>query len=122
MWSGGKGSLYGSCSDRLHHYVDYSDLHDNQNIMNCIICEGEQQMRAVMYEVVCLSYDEFYIGQKSRPLRKRTGEDLKALHSPQSYPDNPFSQPLTIRHTRDIQPQLRISILHKSLSDTVEED
>ncbi|VDP40567.1 unnamed protein product [Heligmosomoides polygyrus] len=98
----------------------YENLCDR---MNCIICEGENQicqMRGVVYKVVCLSCDEFYIGETAGPLRKRIEEHLRALRSPQSYPDNPFSKHRTFRHTQDPQPQLRVSILHKNVSDTVE--
>lgn len=63
---------------------------------------------------------EFYIGEAARPLGKRMDENLSPLRNPQSYSDNPFSRHHTLRHVRDPLPQLRVSILHKNLTDTVE--
>ena len=78
------------------------------------------QEKCVVYKVVCLSCHEFYIGETSRPLHKRMEEHLRALRSPQSYPENPFSRHRTLRHAQERPPELRISILHRNVVDPVE--
>ncbi|VDP17795.1 unnamed protein product [Heligmosomoides polygyrus] len=88
-----------------------------------MICEGDNsvcEMKCVVYKVVCVSCEEFYIGETARPLWKRMDEHVRALRNPQSYPDNPFSKHHTLKHTREPPPQLRFSIFHKNLADPVE--
>lgn len=108
----------------LRRLLTASRLYENQcERTDCLICEGEHKVcniSGVVYKVVCTSCEEFYIGETGRPLGKRMDEHLRALRSPQSYPDNPFSKHRTLKHARDPLPQLRVSILHRNLTDPVE--
>lgn len=77
-------------------------------------------MRGVAYLVVCLSRDEFYIDETTRPLRKGMEEHLRVLHSHQRYSDNLFSKHRTVWHTRDLQQQLQVSTPYKDTSYAME--
>ena len=77
-------------------------------------------MRCVVYKVECLGCGEWYIGETGRPLYKRMDEHIRALRSPHSYPESPFSKHRTLRHAQEMPPELRVVILYRNLVDPVE--
>lgn len=47
-------------------------------------------MKRVVYKVFHVLCEEFHLGEAARPLWRRTGQHIKAICSPQRFPDNPI--------------------------------
>ncbi|KIH69168.1 hypothetical protein ANCDUO_00494 [Ancylostoma duodenale] len=107
----------------LQHLLTSSRPYERRDQMNCRICTGDNHvcmMKCVVYKVVCESCQEFYIGETARPRHCMIDEHIRALRSPQNYPENPFSRHRTHRHARDPPPRLQVSVLNKNVIDPVE--
>ena len=108
----------------LRRILTSSRPYENQcGRSNCTICTTDHevcQLKCVVYKVECLSCHDFYIGETGRPLYKRMEEHIRALRSPQSYPENPLSKHSTLKHAQEVSPQLQVTIVQRNLIDPVE--
>lgn len=88
---------------------------------DCLISEKGNQICQTMwveYKMVCMTSEEFHLGETVKPLDNRIAEYLRGPCHPQSYSDNPFLRYCSHSCTGSSQ-RPRAQIDRKNLADTV---